>query len=814
MQSLLDDLRQAFKSLAKAPGFSLLALLTLSCGLGFAAYCLAIYLGAGRGDIPYPEAHRLLALEATRDKERTQSNSIHYLDYQAYAAGTTAFEGLLPLNVSTVTLADARHFPENFRAARVPAALWPWLGERPQTGRMLQASDEQPGAAPVAVIGAQVWQSLLGSDPKVVGSRIKVNGVDTEIVGVMPASLSFPLNQQLWLPFTPPTVTNRPGGYSMGTASHVMVLGRLKPDASQRQAERELKLVAQQLATSFPVSNQRVGVMTLKYSQWGMPDADSIYLGLSVAASLLLALVGINTGNLLLARANERRQEVAVRAALGAPRGRLIQQMLCEALLLSGGGALLGLFFSAWALALTQRQITETVGDHLPFWLHFGLSPTAAFGALALSLLVALTVGGLPALRASRIDVAAALRDGQRGSSGRAAGYFSKVLVMIQIVLCSLLLLVSGGSSYQAQQQLNSGTGARMEGVMTAQLVPRIQAYRGQPAARDQLWARLETALREQAGTAGVAMSTALPGGGMYSTESVQPEGLVVRDEQFPDSGVYSINAGYLKALEVPMLSGREFDGRDRLDSLKVAVVNRNFAEQHWPGQDPLGKRFAVVADPKVNQRDWITIVGVVGPLVQGRAGPEGRRSPNVYLPITQSSPDRLDLALVGVPDNGASRELLARAVAKADPALALEKVYSAEQRERVASSGNDVIAALCLVLGLMSLLLAVTGIYGVTSRAVALRTQEIGVRRAVGASDSAVLWLLLRQGLWQLGLGLPLGLFLGWVALSQMSDMGGAMLTAAVLVGLLIGTIVMLATWLPARRAIALIPNAALRCE
>lgn len=813
MQNFIDDLRQAFKALAKAPGFALLALLTLGSGLAFAIYCCAIFLGSARGDIPFPDAHRLLPLEATRDGSRTQARSIHYLDYQAYAAGVKSFEGLQALTISTVTLSDAQHRPQNFRAAQVPAAVWPWLGQRAMLGRLPQASDEQPGAAPVVVIGAGVWQSFFGSDPKIVGRLIKLNGVDTEIVGVAPADLRFPMNQQVWTPFEPPAGAARALGYSMGTPQHVMALGKLRPDATPAQAQQELNLVAQQLATSFPKSNGRVGVLALNYSAWGFSDGDGIYLALAIAVGLLLSLVCINTGNLLLARANERRQEVAVRAALGAPRARLIQQVLGEALLLSLAATLIGMFFSAWALEITQQQITLTAGEQIPFWLHFRLSPQAAAYGLAIGLLVTLGVGGLPAWRASRVDVAAVLRDGQRGASGRAAGYFSRGLVWVQITLSSLLLLVSCGQSYEMQQRLDAQSGARRDNVLTAQLVPRFRVY-NDPVARGQLWARLETALREQAGGLGVGLTTSLPGGGMRSWDDVQPEGMVVQDGRYPVVGSYSINAGYLKTMEVKLLAGREFDANDRADSLKVAIVNRNFAEQHWPGQDPLGKRFVISPDDKKTGQNWITVVGVTAHMTHGVSNQEGRSFPNVYLPLSQSVPDQVDIALVGAPDNAASRELLLRAVAKADPALALERVYSADERERVASSGADIQAALTLVLGLMTLLLAVTGIYGVASRAVALRTQEIGVRRAVGASDSAVLWLLLRQGLWQIGLSLPLGLFLGWSILAQIGDMGPELLIGAALVALMISTVVMLATWLPARRAIALIPNAALRYE
>ncbi|MCV2370956.1 ABC transporter permease [Roseateles oligotrophus] len=817
-----DDLSQTLNSLRRAPGFALLTLLTLSCGLGFAIYSAAIYFSFTAGNIPFPAPERLVAVEATSHDERTQGKSVHYLDFLEYARATPSLEGLQVLDTATVTLGGTQQYPQNFQAAYVPAAIWPWLGDaaKPEAGRLLQASDELPGAPPVVVIGADIWQNFLAGSKQVIGSHISINGISTEIVGVVPAALRFPLTQQLWLPFNMPGAGMvRAQAMEMGTAKHVMVLGRLKAGASRSQAQQELDLTAQRLATSFPKSNAKVGAVALPYAKWSMPDTDAIYLGLAGAAVLLLSLVCINTANLLLARANERRQELAVRAALGAPRGRLIQQMLAESLILSLAAALIGLFFSAWALEATQQAVFETSDGRMPFWIRIQMSGAAAAFGLGLTFVTALATGLLPAWRASAVDTAAVLRDG-RGAGGLAAGRFSRVLVFLQIMLSSLLLLVSAAQTYSVHQRLNAGTGARTEGVLTAMLRPRQAAYSKDEQARAQLWARVEASLRDStAGDSGVALalSTSLPGGGMTSTEEVLPEGMAIQDDRYPEAGTYSVNAGFFKALEVPLLAGREFGSHDRADSLHVAVINRNFAEQYWPGLDPqavLGKRFALSPKKGQTQRDWYTVVGVSGQLVQGTGNDKGMRSHNIYLPINQSVPDQLGIAMVGWADTAANRELLAKAIARADPALALEHVYSAEERQKIAYGGSEVMAALCLILGLMTLALGVSGIYGVTSRAVAQRTQEIGVRRAVGASDAQVLRLLLRQGLWALALGMPLGLLLGWLAVTQMDEVGPTLLLGMLGVGLVISAVVMLATWLPARRAIAMPPNMALHCE
>ncbi|MEJ6004547.1 FtsX-like permease family protein [Paucibacter sp. AS339] len=815
-----DDLRHTVQALLRRPGHALLSLVTLSCGLGFAIYAAGVYFSFSAGDIPFPEPERLVAVEASRDGERTQARSVHYLDLLEYQGHTPSFESLQPIQVATVTLGGHQQYPANFQAAFVPAEVWAWLGQaaKPELGRALQASDSRPGAAPVAVIGAQLWRRFLAADPAIIGSRVKINGVDTEIVGVLPGELRFPMTQELWLPFQPPVgPLTRGHGHSMGTAQHVLALGKLKFGASRAQAEGELRLVAQQLGHAFPANNAHVGALVLPYAAWGMPDVDMIYLGLAGAAALLLALVCINTSNLLLARANERRQELAVRAALGAPRGRLILQMLAETLLLCLAAAALGVFFSAWALDATQLAVQATADGRLPFWIHFEMRPQALLVGLGLSLLTALATGLLPAWRASAVDLNAVLRDG-RGSQGRASGRFARALVWVQIALSSLLLLASGLQTYTVHQRLTAGTGARMEGVLTARLTPRQAQYRGDNdaarTAREALWTRLEARLIEAADSAGarVAMSTSLPGGGMIDSDLILPEGMTVQDERYPVGGNYRVNAGFFQAMEVKLLAGREFGPQDRADSLKVAVINRNFAQEHWPGQDPLGKRFAIVEDgAKKDVGAWITVVGVTPHVLQGIGRERGLRAANFYLPISQTAPTDMGIALVGVPDNAASRELLGRAVAQADPSLALEQVFSAEERQRIAHGGEEVMAAMSLVLGLLTLGLAASGIYGVTSRAVQLRSQEIGVRRAVGASDAQLMRLLLAQALRLLALALPLGLIAGALVLSDDVGPGLPLGLGVTAVAALISALVLLSTWLPARRALRQSPTAAL---
>ncbi len=802
-----DDLRQALQSLLQKPGHTLLTVLTLACGMSFAIFSAAVYLGLTQGELPFPEPERLLAFETLRDGSRTQANSVLYADYLEYQQGLRSLEGLHALQRQNLTLRAEQRTPEVVSAAKVPAAVWPWLGVIPELGRLPDAQDERAGAPPVVALGAELWQRYLGGDRKIIGQVLHINGVAHTVVGVLPARLRFPMNQQLWIPFQAPPIQARAETYSMGTAQHVMLLGRMKPGSSRAQVQKEADWVSQQLQQRHPKSHGRLQLLAMPYASWGLSDADMLYTGLGAAALLLLALVSINAGNLLLVRANERRQEMAVRQALGAPRGRLVRLMLCEALWLNMAAVALGLFFAAWALALIDQAVRATADGQVPFWVRFHLSAPALGFGLLLGLLTTLIVGTLPAWRGSDVDVNAVLRDGHPGSTGRAAGRTSRWLVGLQIFLASFLLLCAGALSYDSYDKLQAGTGARVQQVLTARLAPRQARYQA-PEARRQLIARFEAQLREEAERhgLGVAIATALPGGGIISTSTIR---LTDRSEPL-DTGLYAVNADYFKTLEVPLIAGREFNSADRSDSAPVAIVNAALAERLWPGQEALGKTLSVEGDAPGSFRA-VTVVGVVRNVHQGAATRDARRGVNLYQPLSQSEDRDWELGLVGAEDSPQMRALLQRALGRTDPELALERLRSAEERERVAYAGTDILIVVSTVLGLMGLLLTISGIYGVTQRAVDLRRKEIAVHRAVGAPDARVLGLLLRRSAWQLALSLPLGLLLGLAAMTEATALGVALGVFALLVGGFIATLVGLATAIPALRALRLTPQQAL---
>ena len=422
------DLRYAMRLLLKAPGFSLLTLLTLASGLAFAIYMAAAIHTIGFVSLPWPNFSQLAVIKETFSG-RENGSRIRYSDFLEINKAQTSFQALNIAQQRKVAVGGKR-YPENFSAARVSAGSWGLHGTAPLMGRKLEASDEAAGAAPVAVIGADMWRRHFNSEPTIVGSQVKIDGVMTTIVGVMPSGFRFPVGEQLWLPFTPPAK------YAPGDDNRITVLGWLKPGVDMDQATSEISLISQRLATSWPKTNKVIGTKVVPFVQGSVQGVRGMYTVLGSAASLLLLLVWINAGNLLLARASERQQETAIRSALGAPRHRLLRHMLAEGLILSSGACVIGLFFAAWALEATNQVFRSLPSAaEAPFWIHFDISTPVVITAVVLTLVSTLVIGLLPAWRNAKTDLMMVLRDGTRHGQGRAAGRFSGALVVIQIAV-------------------------------------------------------------------------------------------------------------------------------------------------------------------------------------------------------------------------------------------------------------------------------------------------------------------------------------------------------------------------------------------
>jgi predicted permease len=798
----------ALRLLGKTPGFSLLTVFVFAAGFGLSVYMYVLIKMFAYGDLPFPEADRVVAVDSVVNGVEAEGGTISYYDYKHFAERQDSFDLFFPGRAEDVILAQ-EGIGQRVVGNYVTEAMFELTGEKPMLGRALAAADLRPGAAPVALISYRLWQREFAGDPEVIGRTVRMNDKPTTIVGIMPDGFRFPLIAELWLPFVDP------GVLQPGAKPNVQIYGRLKEGVGFGQANRALGELAKELAEAHPETNHGHGVKVWPFAQVIMANSMSMIGVMIVATAFILLLVCANVANLLLARAGERQKELAIRAALGAPRSRLVRQMLMESLSLAAAGGLLGLFCAAWAMEWSRGQI-ESMGEDIPFWWNFSLSWGTVGFAAVLVLGVGLLVGLLPALRASGGDLATFLRDGTRGALGRRLTRFTRAMVGLEILLCATLLISSGVLVRSMYLSINADFGAPTQGVLYGNITLKKEHHVASAASvarfaeqvRNELMANLDPQ------TDAATVSNSLPGMSSGSRTPVLSDQMDPGEKQLPRTIVVTALPGYFKASGIGLLDGREFGAEDDADSLGVAVVNDSFAKQFWPNQSALGKRFKL--NPQDTASPWLTVVGISEQVLHGPPFEENRRKPAVYLPLAQNLVTSLIVSVRS--PNRQSSELLVRSVERIDSDVPLWRVQTLEEQLARSSSGMRFVSQLFLAFALLALLLAGSGIYAITARSVVLRTHEIGVRRALGADRRDIFMLLFSESGKQLAIGGGIGLLIGAGLVMLLSTVlynfnsEAPFLFAGVIA--ILATVVGLATWLPARHAVRIPPNRALHYE
>lgn len=804
MSNLLRDWAYAARMLAKSPALSALTALVFATGFGLAVYMYVLIRMLAYGDLPFPNDERIVTVDAVINGVEHESGRIPLHDYMRLAEHQDDFELFFAGHDADVVLVEGSSAKRAVGSV-IGSDMFRLTAVAPALGRALSAADEKAGAPAVAVISHRLWQQFYGGDSQVVGRVVQMNDVPTTIVGVMPDGFRFPLISEVWLPLSTAGVP-QPGAEPL-----VQIYGLLKPGHARADADRRLNEFARQLEQEFPQTNQSHGVKVWPFTQVVMANSMGAVAVMMGATAFILLLVCINVVNLLLARAGERQKELAIRAALGAPRARLVRQMMLEAISLALVGGLVGLFCAAWAMEWSRDQI-HGLGEEVPFWWDFSIGGETVLFATVLVLGVGLLVGAVPAWRASSGDLMGFLRDGTRGALGRRVARFTRSLVGLEILLCAALLITSGVLVRSVQLSVNADYGARTDNVLIGRVSLNKPEYRESGAARADFAQRVEREL-----VAGLdplsdkaVVATLLPGLSAPRTPAIS-EDMDAADKQFPKVLAGSVTPSYFDALDVRIQHGRALLASDDAASMPVAVVSQSLAEQFWPGADAVGKRFKL--DPQKPDSPWLTVVGVSEQVLHGQPFEENRAKPVAYLPLAQRPERELLVALRSntAPPPGA----LVDAVARADAEV---RVWSVEKlTDLIARNNNGLsfVSGLFLSFAVLALLLAGSGIYAVTARSVQLRTQEIGVRRALGANERDVFTLLFKESGRQLAIGGGLGLLLGALLVKMLSTVlynfsGEAPLMFALVVAIL-GVIVGVATLVPALRAVRIPPNVAL---
>jgi predicted permease len=810
METLLADLRHAWRALRTRPAFTSTVVLTLALGIGGTTAIFSLATAVLLGRLPFRDVDRLVMLWEDASVAGFPRNDVAPGNYARFRQESRLFEGLAAVEDLGLNLTGEGE-PLKVVARGVTSNFFSVLGVAPALGRSFEADEDVPGARHVAVLSHGLWQRRFGGDPSVVGRDVLLDGEKYAVIGVMPRHFQF-LDPYvtLWVPaaFSAEELQNH-------GAHYLNVVGRLKPGVDLDRAGGEVAEVARRISREFPAGARELRAFLLPLREQLVGDARRPLLTLSLAMLAVLLIACANVAGLLLVRGTSREREIAVRAALGAGRRRIARQLLTESVLLAFLGAIPGIAVAAAVLSFLQ----ELVPPALTLFTQPTVDPRALALALGLSLVTGVVFGLAPALHAATADVRGALQQGSRGTIARPGPRRLRSLLLVSETAATLVLLVGAGLLGQTLYRMRyAELGLTPSNVLTLRTVLPERSY-GAPAKRAAFYEDVLSRVRHLPGVVSAGYGTSVPLEWKGGTSGFVPENLERFDRTLSyDANHRQVTTGFLETLAIPLLRGRPIEAFDGPESRRVALINETMARQYWPGVDPLGRRFKL-GDPD-SDAAWVSVVGIVGDVRQ--MGLDQPTKAEMYLPSTQV-PDQpwfapRDLVVRTTGEPVAVVRAVKDAIAAVDASQAVSNVrsFDAILDEQVAERRVGV--ALVAAFSALALLLASLGIYGLVSYHVAQHTAEIGVRVALGAGQSEILRLVLWKGMSLALLGVALGAAF-CLALTRLiasllygvraADPATYMAAAAVLLAA-----AAFACYIPALRAIRVEPSAAIRCE
>jgi putative ABC transport system permease protein len=810
-----QDLRFAVRLLIKERWFTAVAAIALALGIAVNTAVFTFVNAVLIRGLPFDEPDRIIALGTT--DARGRQLGVSRLDFQDWRDSARSFSGLVlflgaPMNISEETLA-----PEQVGGTYGASNMFQMIGQRPIMGRDFTAQDDRPDGEPVVIISNGVWKNRYGGDANILGRVIRINSLPCTIIGVMPPDMRFPFNNDVWMPLSklPPGARDTARGVRNFTA-----FGRLAKDVTLEQARVELETIGAQLARDYPATNKEIRPTIVSYNDRVTgPQIRLMFLSMMGAVVFVLLIACANVANLLLARAAQRSREIAVRVSLGAGRWRIIRQLLIESILLASLSGVLGLGLAIVGIRAFDATVTTDVGK--PYWMTFTLDPIV-FGFLALVCLATGIVFGLaPALHISRTNVNEVLKEagGRSGTGGIRARRWTSALITVEIALTLVLLAGAGFMMRSFFVLYRSDLGFDSQPLLTARLFLPLTKY---PKAEQRaiIGQQIEERLGGNSAFQSVALTTNTPGFGGFMRQMTIDGKPEVDPARRPEVTMVAVSSRYFETLGLRVARGRDFNRDDGLPGHEAVIVNQRLVGMHFAGEDPIGRRVTLFdPNPGVTQAPPIsaTIVGIV-PAIRQRNFQEPDADPVAFLPH-RADPQRGLMLVVRVPGDPARVSQVVRDEMRAlEPDLPLVAVQTmnqllAQQRFmfRVFGTTFGIFAAIALVL-------SAVGLYAVTAYSVTQRTSEIGVRMALGAQSTQVMWLVLKRSLLQLAIGLPLGIagaFGVGRLLQTMLVQTSARdpLTIASIAAVMIGVSLAACFW-PARQATRLDPVSALRYE
>ena len=804
MSAIARDIRFGSRSLRKHLGLSIIAVFALMLGIGLTTTMFSIVYSALMKGLPYRDADRIVSLFEQNLARHAQRMDWSIHDFADVRDQQRSFSEIGAFYSGTVNVSGTEK-AERYMGTWTTASMFDIAGVPPLLGRTIRPGEDAAGGEHVAVLGYPMWKNRFGGDASVIGKTLRANGVPFTIVGVMPDGYGFPDDGALWLP-----LQLDPLALKRGDGQHLQVVATLKQGVSIDAASADVNAIVRRIATEHKEQSEGVSatVMTFVDGQMG-PEPRQLLMTMLGAVFFVLLIACANVANLLLDRAAHRTKEVGIRTALGASRAAVVRQFLTEAFVLAAVGTAFGIAAAYFGVRMFNRAIADT---QPPFWLDIRLHPPVLVFAIATSLLATFASGLLPAIQASRTDIGEILKDDSRGASSFRIGRLSRSLVVFEIALSCALLVAAGLMIKSVTKIRNIDAGFTTKNIFTAR-VGFPDAYTDTIAQR-RFFEQLEAGLTRMPGAEGASLTTQLPGLGENSS-SFGVEGVsYTKDADYPRAGNYAVTPGFFSTFGLRAVRGRAFTSADRNDAVPAAIVNQAFAAKFFPGTDPIGRRIRLGSSRST--APWMTIVGIVPNTYSGNT--DELRPPFIFMPLSQH-PSRFLSMAVRTPVAPMSITAQVRdLVSSLNRDIPIYNVYSLTD-----AIGRDlwfvrVFGTMFMIFGAIALFLAAVGLYAVMAFSVGRRTREVGIRMALGAQTANVLGMVVRQGLWQLGGGMAVGLTLALgvaqlmkVVLFDVQPRDPAIFGLVVAVLSIAG---LLACLIPAQRATRVDPLVALRSE
>jgi putative ABC transport system permease protein len=814
LEALLQDVRYGARMLAKSPGFTIIAVLTLALGIGANTSIFSVVNSALLRPLPFHDSGRLVRVWSGNSRTKISKFSNSYPDFADWRAQNNVFENIAAYNDSNVTLTGIDE-PAHLEIETVSAELFELLGIAPELGRTFLPEEDEPHHH-VAILSHSLWKDRFASDPGIIGRPITLDGSAYTVVGVMPASVQFPILRKspaLWTSLSALQETS--DGSTAITkqrgAHFLLTIARLKPGVSLPQAQADMDAVAASLQKQYPDTNKYARVTLVPEQEEMTGSVRPALLVLLVAVGFVLLIACVNVANLLLARATTRSREIAIRSALGAGRARIVRQLLIESLLLALAGGALGVVLAAWASGLVLRLSPQDLLRSAHFQLDGMILGFSAAGSVFTGILFGLA----PALQVSRSNIVDTLKESAISATAGAHSHRLLSALVIAETALALVLLISAGLLIRSLVLLcDVNPGFDPHNVMTSVIDLPDERYSN--AKKVEAIRDLIPRLKALPGVESVAAIEPLPMSGDEFRVSFQIEGRPVAKSEAPVTSVRIITPDYFTAMKIPLLQGRGFKDSDEPDSNQVIVVNEAFARKIFPGENPIGKHFqpGISADDRPGRMR--EIVGVVGNVKYRDLSTEW--TPESYIPYAQLPFGTMTIVARTANDPSSAAKPIAETVRSLDKDLA---AYSPKTLEGYLNETVAIPRFNTVLLGtfaILALLLTAIGLYGVISYSVAQRTHEMGIRMALGAQPGDMLRLVVGQGVRLAMTGVALGLIAAFALTRYLSSLLFGVTSHDPLsflgVVLLLFAVVLLACYIPARRATRVDPLVALRYE